>query len=837
MWLKIWLVNTFRNLFSRILWLRETEGEERRRTESSAFIEYSNDPVFSVAPDGVFQHLNNSAARLFGVSAEDYQGKTVHDLFPPDAAKQYMQMIHRVYTTGDPLKKRAQVLIQSAKQWFENVMIPLKDSHGNVVRIVWSAKDITDNVRINEQLNNERNKFEKAFSHAAIGKGLATPNGRIITVNQALCSILGYSQNELQGMSWRELAHPDYQEKLLANFTKILNGEHASFFDEIRLVHKDGTDVWVDLNLVLIRDGDDRPLCFVGDIVDRTKQKKALEWNSHLNSVLQAIRSINKLITQEKDLHQLLREACKALVRNHGYSSAWIGLLNYDGTMDVAYESGLGPIFTPLKQQLAVGELNECARRALAQSGVICIENPESECFDCPMLGKESNRRSLATRLTHNGRTYGIISVSIPAEFAPLVPEHELLTEVANDLAFALDHIELEQKRREMERQLKEREEIFRSISTAAQDAIIMMDHKGRISFWNEAARKIFGYSASEVIGKDLHALLVPEDLRQSFLSSFPRFLETGEGNFIGSIVECESITKDGSRIVVELSLSSMQLFNQWHAVGIIRDITDRRRKEKELREAKEHAERSEQFKDAFIANISHEIRTPLNVILGYTGVIADVFPENFSDEVRPFLENIENAGMRLMRTVDSIVNISRMQVGDIPFKVSLVDVNVLLEEIIEKMRDLAQQKQLDLLFRTTVDYATIDGDAFLLSLVFDNVIDNAIKYTNKGSVIVHLFKNQNNALVIEVSDTGIGISEDYLPVIFEPYTQEEIGYSRTYEGIGLGLSLTQKVIELHRGTITVQSRKDKGTTFTITFPADIVHQLNAHKIETASNR
>ncbi|NOY05741.1 MAG: PAS domain S-box protein [Chlorobi bacterium] len=772
------ILEAYRNLVAHVIRLRETEGEERCRPDYNALIEYINDAVFSVTPGGVFLHLNAGAARLFGGAPNDFIGKTVGDMFAPEIADHYMHTLHDVCASGEISEELIRVVIHDTNRWFENVMLPLKDETGNVSRVLWRSMETVDNMLIPNRLKHKKGNFENMFKGSLV---------------------------------WLP--------------------------DEGRVIHKNGTVKLIATNTALICNNRLRHLYPVGKIAGVTEQKKSPRWNQHLSCVLQAMHSINRHMTREKDPHNFLHQVCETLVHTRSYSSAWIGTLNQDGSVDVACESGVGHCFLLLKERFVSGQMNECAREALAQPGVMRIANPESECLDCPLAGKEPGAQTMTTRVEHDGHVYGILSVSLPADLATLVTVHELLIEISRVIAFALSHIELEREGQEMKRQLKEREEIFRSISSAAQDAIIMVDHKGRISFWNNAAHRIFGYTPSEAIGMELHSLLCPEKYLPSYYSAFPHFQKTGDGRLTGTMIECEAVRKDGSLVAVELSLSSMRLFNHWHAIGILRDITDRRRKEKELKEAKERAERSDKFKDAFIANISHEIRTPLNVILGYTSVIADAFSEHFSEEAAPFLENIENAGMRLMHTVDSIVNISRMQVGDLPFKVSPVDINVLVEQVIESMRDLARQKQLELHFKSALNSVAINGDAFLLSLVFENVIDNAIKYTNSGSVTLHLFQNRDGSVIIEVLDTGIGISKEYLPFIFEPYTQEEIGYSRTYEGIGLGLTLSRKVIELHKGKISVYSEKDQGTTLTISFPASIVHQPAAGRIEPASKQ
>lgn len=249
---------------------------------------------------------------------------------------------------------------------------------------------------------------------------------------------------------------------------------------------------------------------------------------------------------------------------------------------------------------------------------------------------------------------------------------------------------------------------------------------------------------------------------------------------------------------------------------GAFQDITERKQVERELIAAKERAELSDKLKDAFIANISHEIRTPLNIILGFSDLLASVYAGEATADVQQYFESIQSGSERLMRTVDHVLNYSRLQVGEYPMKVVRVNLLAIVEKLIREMKPIAREKMLSLNFINECDASVIEGDEFCITQTLANLMDNAIKYTPKGTVTIHLHTCDQDSVAIDVSDTGIGISEEYLQQLFHPYSQEDIGYSRMFEGIGLGLALVKKYIDLHHGTINVQSRKGIGTKFSI---------------------
>ena len=251
--------------------------------------------------------------------------------------------------------------------------------------------------------------------------------------------------------------------------------------------------------------------------------------------------------------------------------------------------------------------------------------------------------------------------------------------------------------------------------------------------------------------------------------------------------------------------------------IWYFRDITETRRFETELINAKDKAEKSEKLKSEFLAQVSHEVRTPINAILSFSQLIKEELTGQVEDELGDCFTTIDQAGRRIIRTIDLILNMSEIQTGSYDYiskSVNLYD-NV-IKRLYEEYKYIASSKNIGLKVTGCEIDQVIEADEYTVIQIFANLIDNAVKYTHQGFVEI-IIKNTENPSVI-IKDTGIGIDKDYIPIMFNEFTQEDQGYTRKYEGNGLGLALVKKYCELNDAEIFVESEKDKGTSIKIVF-------------------
>ena len=363
---------------------------------------------------------------------------------------------------------------------------------------------------------------------------------------------------------------------------------------------------------------------------------------------------------------------------------------------------------------------------------------------------------------------------------------------------------------------------LLAGIVDSSEDAIISKSLDGIITSWNHSAERVFGWTAKEAVGQSI-IMIIPDELRDEETMILSR-LRQGQ-----RIEHFETIrqTKDGRRLNISLSISPVRN-KDGKIIGaskIARDISERVRIEEERaillnseRAARERAEAASRAKDEFVAMISHEIRSPLNAILGW----AQMLRQGTLDQAATTnaLESIERNARAQAQLVSDLLDISRVITGKLRINARPVDITNSLDSALESVRPAADAKQIHIEVDRELYATVVTGDADRLQQVFWNLLSNAVKFTPRGGRVDVKVARVESQLEIAVSDTGAGISEEFLPFIFDRFTQADTTTARRHAGLGLGLAIVRHIIELHGGTVSAESQGvGKGATFRITLP------------------
>lgn len=396
--------------------------------------------------------------------------------------------------------------------------------------------------------------------------------------------------------------------------------------------------------------------------------------------------------------------------------------------------------------------------------------------------------------------------------------EEMTITPVKNPSGEIVNFVSIKQdisERKKAEESLRESELRFRGLYENATVGIYRTSIEGKILMANPTLLKILGYNSYEEISNiDTKDAYLNEETREHFKQQLL---------LMGRIHGFESKWKKKDGEIIYIRESARLVRNEderpIYFEGSIEDITENKKAEEELIIAKEKAEQSDKLKTEFLSQMSHEIRTPLNVIINFSDLIREELQDKVDHDLSEGFAVVDAEGKRIMRTIDLIINMSQLQTGQYesnPEKFNIYE--SVLANVYQEYSELAKKKNIQIGLTVKAVDPYIYADEFSVHQIFLHLLDNAVKFTMKGKIEITLGRDSRKRLYVDVVDTGIGISEEYQKLLFTPFTKEEMGYTKRFEGNGLGLALTKRYCELNNASIKVKSIKGKGTAFRVTF-------------------
>ncbi|OFW84319.1 MAG: hypothetical protein A2018_07465 [Alphaproteobacteria bacterium GWF2_58_20] len=383
--------------------------------------------------------------------------------------------------------------------------------------------------------------------------------------------------------------------------------------------------------------------------------------------------------------------------------------------------------------------------------------------------------------------------------------------------AHARSILEREKVRRRIEEKLRFANEYAVRLIEASNAMIVVLDKEGKITKWNAAAEEVTGYHREEILGKSIFETLIPKNRYPMVYREFGLLL-AGAGN---ERVENPILTKAGVERYIVWRNSVISEYGKFSGVisfGI--DITDRKQAEDGFKEAYALLDKANKAKASFLARMSHEIRTPLNAIIGFSEIIEDEIFGEKPAKYREYAKDIHTSGNYLLSLINDILDLSKIEAGKMELVKDVISIEHVIEETTNIIRLVAQGKGIVLEISLQTGLSKIFGDMRALKQVMFNLLSNAIKFTPEGGKVFVEAIPDKNSIHILVRDTGIGISSEDQARIFEPYVQGNIMISQSFGGTGLGLAISRRLVELHGGTLTLESQPGQGTSIHLWLPA-----------------
>jgi len=364
----------------------------------------------------------------------------------------------------------------------------------------------------------------------------------------------------------------------------------------------------------------------------------------------------------------------------------------------------------------------------------------------------------------------------------------------------------------------------FRRLMESAPDPMVIVNQDGRIVMVNDQAEKTFGYSVEEMTGQPVE-MLVPERFRPGHAGKISDFFQDPQRREMGSGMELAGRRADGSEFPIEVGLSPLETSEGILVSSVVRDISERKRAEAELRQAHDDAHAANRAKSAFLANMSHELRTPMNAIIGYSEMLVEEAEDLEMESFVADLRKIHGAGNHLLALINDVLDLSKIEAGKMDLYLERFALDEMLRDIESTVGALVAKNNNQFEIRGGDAAGHMVSDLTKVRQTLFNLISNAAKFTHDGRITLSAERQSGDSgrdwIVFEVTDTGIGIAPEKIDSLFEEFTQADESTTRKYGGTGLGLAITRRFCELMGGSISARSQPGEGSTFTVRLPAE----------------
>ncbi|NQV36457.1 MAG: PAS domain S-box protein [Candidatus Marinimicrobia bacterium] len=718
--------------------------------------------------DGNFLYFNNRTLEIHGYTKDEFKSLNLHKLDTPTSEKLIAQRMQVLRETGEASFEA----VHSRK---DRSTVPV---FVHVKRTKWKDKevllsvaiDITERKQAEAALTQSEERHRTLFETMAQGVVYQRADGHIISANPAAERILGLTLDQMLGRTsidprWKSI-HEDgsdfpgdtHPAMVALRTKKEVRNEIMGVF------HPDENEyVWININAI---PNIKQPYQVYTTFEDITERKVAEGKIKRFSRIFED--SLNEIYLFNSETLKFI-QVNNAAQQNLGYTMEELrNMTPLNFKPEFTLES-FEKLITPLRKR---------------KKGKINFET------------------------VHKRKDNSLYNVEVHLQL--LKYEHEEIF-----AAIIMDITE----RKQAEEELQESELQYRTLGETIPYGVWTTDATGYCTYVSDSFIELVDMRLDQIQEFGWLHLLPPEDVEQT-KEHWLDCVKTGK-NF----ERVHSFrSKDGSyRNVLAIGRpikDKNDKIRKW--VGINLDITDRQQVAEERKQALKDAQNANNVKDLFLANMSHELRTPLNSLLGFTEIVEDSLKDRVSEEEAEFFQTIRHSGKRLIKTIHGVLDISQIETGTILFSQEIMPLAPTVEQLYKEFKPLAEAKKLKLTFDNQIDGGCIKADESLLIKAVSNIVENAIKYTDKGEIALKLIE-QVGHYGLSISDTGIGMSADYMKHMYDTFTQESSGFTKKYQGLGLGLSIAKRCLDLMEIAIDVESKKGVGTTFKLTFKREEV--------------
>jgi len=742
----------------------QKKAEDELHLVSTA-LHHVSQGVLIAGLDRVIIYANKGFEDITGYSKEEVIGKKYSILYGKDTDSYTIDMMR---ASLDAYKPFSCEILNYRKDgtpfWNELSISPVLNHNGRVINFVSIQNDVTERREFEEKVKKSEEKFRKMFEmHDSIMYIIDPASGEIIDANISAAKFYGYSVEELRGMNISQinaLSPSLVHEEMM----KALREDKNFFIFPHKL--KDGAIKTVEVHSSPVKIDDKEALFSV--VIDVTAQKKAEMRLKESEEMLRAIYDILPVGISITDRNGNIVDCNIASEKLLGITKEEYLTRNYKSKEWQVLRSDM--TLMPTEEYPSV--------KALA--------------FQVPVYNEEMGI----------ARDDGIVWLSVSA--MPIINE---------SYGVVIAYVDITQSRKK-EEELNNERNFANTVFDTANSIIAVIDRNGSMVKFNKSAENFTGYSRDEIREPFFWANFLLPEQRDSVKSVFERVIN-GE---ITPRYENYWCSKDGKTKLFDwtnaLILDDTERMTHLVTVGM--DMTETKKIQKELLEAKLEAENANIAKSQFLANMSHEIRTPMNAIMGLSQLLLSM---NLEHMQKDYVEKINSSSRLLLSIINDILDFSKIEAGILEFEYVNFNISDILSQLTAIFSQVAKNKGVELLFGVDSNIPTkLVGDKLRITQVLTNLLSNSIKFTQKGRIELEIKQKavSDNRLLLEfiVKDTGIGISEDQMHKLFMPFTQADVSTTRKFGGTGLGLAISKKIITAMGGHIYARSVVGEGSVF-----------------------
>ncbi|KAB1064843.1 sensor histidine kinase [Salibacter halophilus] len=729
---------------------------------------------FYLDKNGRILTLNEKSKNEFvAANKVDPIGKVLGEFLPDLQSENFWHHFNRALASELTVYEDFLDYGPNERKYYRISMNPALDEEGSVRAVTVELTEMTQEVHYRERLkrSQERLQFALESSRDAVWEWNLDSNEVFYT--GFLVDILGYDKQSepFNRKDWLNHIHREDKRRVFSEFEKLLKGQQDRYSHEYRLKGDDDSHRWILDRGQVVEYRDSRPVRIIGtftDITERIEQEQRLQ------------KSEQRFQLAAKGMGVGIWD-WNIKTERYYWSPQLFEILGYEPFELKSGFEGIEGFMHPDDKPKVIATLARYFK-------------------------KQIDEFSVEYRVKHNNGDYIWVRSNGQAVFNNKGEPKRMVGSLENIHDGKVAQIEL-----------SKRQQLLNNINQNINEGIYRSTPDQKLLYCNDAFLRLFGVeNLSEVEKQDFSTIVFYADgndretLRneleqKGYLNNCEIKYQRRDGSTFWALLNCSVGTDEEGNMVYN---------------GAIRDITEMKGIRKELIEAKERAEEMNKLKSSFLANMSHEVRTPINGILGLTEIIEET--DDLS-QLKEYSEMIRESGTRLLNTINSILHLSQMEASSGNFDLNEIELNNFVKSNVNLFTMPAQKKNIKLTFEPHNKDAKVLGDESMIDQILNNLIGNAIKFTDDGEVKVSISEKTRRKKLfyqIAVSDTGIGVSEDFLPRIFNEFEQESSGYARKFQGSGLGLAICKKYTELLGGTIKAESKKGEWTRFIVQLPA-----------------